>query len=138
MIQRFVPSGPSTSTMRYEVFRNKYSTDKQFDQVNEIYKRIMSEDKALCDAAQANVNSGVFTNGEMHPRMEKGPLYFQDTVRKTVMAHRARELVAGRLIEPARHELPNQPNSVVTRKDIDFCNGLTCPAISANTEQMVW
>ncbi|OAG44726.1 hypothetical protein AYO21_01216 [Fonsecaea monophora] len=76
-IQRFVPSGPVKSTMRYEVYRNKNSSDEDFELVNQIYKRIMSEDKYLCVNTQKNLNAGVFVNGELHPRMEKGPLFFQ-------------------------------------------------------------
>lgn len=49
--------------MHYQVFRNKNSSDADFELVNQIYKRIMSEDKALCDAAQKNLNAGVFING---------------------------------------------------------------------------
>lgn len=122
--------------MRYEVYRNKNSTDEQFDLVNQIYKRIMSEDKYLCDAAQKNINAGVFTNGEMHPRLEQGPLHFQKTVRETVMAHHAREQAAGKFIEPARATLPTQPNSVISKKDMDFCSSLACP--TANQEGLVW
>ena len=70
-MQRFVPSGPTRSTMRYEVYRNKKSSDADFEVISAMYKRIMSEDKELCTRAQKNLSAGVFVNGEMHPRMEK-------------------------------------------------------------------
>ena len=138
MIQRFVPHSASQSTMRYEVYRNKHSTDAEFDFVNQIYKRIMSEDKYLCDLAQKNINAGVFTNGEMHPRLEKGPLYFQKIVRETVTAHHDREVAMKKLIEPARQPLPATANSIISKKDIDFCSSLAAPCPAANQEGLVW
>ncbi|WPH03140.1 Hypothetical protein R9X50_00601500 [Acrodontium crateriforme] len=133
MVQRFVPKGPTSSSMQYQVFRNKHSSEEDFQNVNNIYKRIMSEDKALCDAAQKNLNAGVFINGEMHPRLEKGPLYFQKTVRENVMDHYAKEQVAKKEIWPARQVLPS--TAKVSQADIDFCSGLAC---STNQEALAW
>ncbi|KAK4610315.1 Carnitine monooxygenase oxygenase subunit [Fulvia fulva] len=126
MIQRFVPSSSSKSSMQYQVFRNKHSTDEQFDLVSQIYKRVMSEDKYLCNLAQQNINAGVFTNGELHPRLEKGPLYFQSNVRDTVMEHFEKEKRARKEIWPARPELPSTGNAKVSKADIEFCSGLSC------------
>ena len=135
MIQRFVPTGPKSSIMHYQVFRNKHSTDEQFDLVNQIYKRIMSEDKYLCDNAQKNLNAGVFINGEMHPRLEKGPLHFQKTVRDTVTAHYKREQAVKHEIWPATQQLPNTASA--TKQDIDFCSGLSS-ACQTLPETLVW
>ena len=134
MIQRFIPHGPTRSTMRYEVFRNKNSSEEDFQLVNQIYKRIMSEDKALCELAQKNLNAGVFLNGELHPRLEKGPLYFQKIVRDTVTAHFKSEQAAKEEIWPARQKLP-QLGSAVSKMDIDFCSSLACPS---NRVDLVW
>ncbi len=92
--------------------------------MNQIYKRVMSEDKALCDAAQKNLNAGVFINGELHARLEQGPLHFQHTVRKHVTAHYKLEQTAGTEIWPARQMLPN--SATVSKEDIDFCSTLAC------------
>lgn len=123
-IQRFIPHGPIKSTMRYEVYRNKTSSDEDFELVNQMYKRIMSEDKYLCNLAQKNINAGIFVNGELHPRMEKGPLYFQNLVREAVHEHHEREKRTGRQIWPARQTLPS--SALASQKDIDFCSGLAC------------
>ncbi|RMZ88477.1 hypothetical protein DV736_g4295, partial [Chaetothyriales sp. CBS 134916] len=131
--QRFVPRGPKSTLVRYEVFRNKNSSDEDFQLINEIYKRIMSEDKVLCDAAQRNINSGVFVNGEMHPKMEKGPLYFQKLVRESVTQHYKREQAAKAEIWPARQTLPTTAST--TQKDLEFCSGLAC---FTNQEGLVW
>ena len=135
MIQRFVPDSPTTSAMRYEVYRNKHSSEEQFDLINQIYKRVMSEDKALCDQAQRNLAAGVFINGEMHPRMEKGPLYFQKVVRDEVTAHAKREKAARKEIWPARQRLPDDEKGMQSQKDIDFCTGLAC---GVQQEGLAW
>lgn len=123
-MQRFVPTGPSKSVMRYEVYRNKNSSDADFEVISAMYKRIMSEDKELCTRAQKNLNTGVFVNGEMHPRMEKGPLFFQKVVRDLVTSHHKRETDAEREIFPARQQLPL--TAAVSQKDIDFCSAVDC------------
>jgi hypothetical protein len=119
--------------IRYEVFRNKNSSDEDFKLIDEIYKRIMSEDKALCDLAQKNINGGVFVAGEMHPVMEKGPLFFQKLVRENVTEHHKKEQAIKQEIWPARQTIPTTAS--VTRKDIDFCSGLAC---ETNKEGLVW
>lgn len=122
--------------MSYEVYRNKHSTEEQFDLVNQIYKRIMSEDKYLCDLAQKNLNAGVFVNGEMHPRLEQGPLHFQSKIRENVMDHHKQEQIAKKEIWPARQQLPNSGNAKVSMADIEFCSGLT--PCQPNKEQLAW
>ncbi|KAH7120747.1 Rieske [2Fe-2S] iron-sulfur domain-containing protein [Dendryphion nanum] len=132
-IQKFLPTGPNHSVMHYEVYRNKNSSEEDFQRINQMYKRIMSEDKALCDLAQKNLNAGVFINGEMHPKMEKGPLYFQKLIRDTVTEHHAREKIAREEIWPARQRLPD--TAIVSKEDIDFCTGLAC---GSNEKALVW
>ena len=121
--------------MRYEVFRNTKSTPEQFKIVNEMYKRVMSEDKALCAAAQKNVDAGVFVNGEMHPRLEQGPLHFQSQVRDNLTAHWKKEQAAGKEIHPARQEMPESKAGEVSKEDIAFCSGLSC---GATNSRLVW
>jgi len=91
MLQRFIPHGPTKSTMYYEVYRNKNASDSDFTVINEIYKRVMSEDKILCQLSQQNVNNGVFVNGEMHPRLEKGSLFIQRLSRADVVEYHKRQ-----------------------------------------------
>jgi hypothetical protein len=88
--------------MEYEVYRHKDASDKDFERIDSIFKRILSEDKWLCNNAQKNLNAGVFVNGEMHPRLESGPRFFQESVRKHLQTHRKQEEAAGKEIWPAR------------------------------------
>lgn len=126
-MQRFVPKGPNKSIMSYEVYRNKNSSDEDFQVINDIYKRIMSEDKYLCANAQKNINAGVFVNGELHPRMEQGPLFFQKSVRDIVTAHRKQEEKAKHEIWPARQNLPTSAKT--SAEDIGFCSSMDCSAL---------
>ncbi|KAH0431837.1 naphthalene -dioxygenase subunit alpha [Colletotrichum kahawae] len=123
-IQRFVPSGPGKSAMRYEVFRNKNSSDEDFTVISDMYKRIMSEDKYLCDNAQKNINAGVFVNGEMHPTMEKGPLFFQSKVRENLTAHFKKEQALGAQIWPAQQQVPK--TATASQEDTNFCSAVDC------------
>lgn len=109
--------------MRYEVYRNKNSSEEDFQLINSIYKRVMSEDKYLCVNSQKNLENGVFVNGELHPEMEKGPLYFQQMVRELVMGHHEREEKEGHEIWPAQQRLPGSAST--SREDMDFCSKLT-------------
>jgi hypothetical protein len=101
-MQRFVPHGPLKSTMRYEVYRHKEAPREEFDFIASMYRRVMSEDKALCEASQKNLNRNVFVSGEMHPRLEQGPLFFQSLCRDLVKEHREREMMIKREIWPAQ------------------------------------
>ncbi|KAK5164125.1 uncharacterized protein LTR77_010216 [Saxophila tyrrhenica] len=134
MIQKFLPDSATKSTLHYEVYRNKNSSDEEFKLISEMYARVMAEDKILCDRAQKNLNAGVFVNGEMHPKCEKGPLYMQSKVRDAVTDHYRREKAAGAEIWPARQKLPG--NALVSQEDIDMCNGLDCTA--PQQEGLVW
>lgn len=114
--------------MRYEVYRNKNSSDEDFEIIDSMYKRIMSEDKYLCANAQKNLNTGVFVNGEMHPTMEKGPLFFQKSVRDLMQAHHKREVDANCEIWPARQALPKAAST--SENDVGFCSAVDCCRIN--------
>jgi len=123
-IQRFVPSSPVKSVMKYEVYRNKNSSDEDFTVINEMYKRIMSEDKVLCANTQKNLNAGIFVNGELHPELEKGPLFFQRTVREIVTAHWKKEQLADGEIWPAQQVIPK--SALASQDDANFCTAVDC------------
>ena len=58
MIQKFLPDTATKSTLHYEVYRNKTSSDADFKLISEMYARVMAEDKVLCERAQKNLNAG--------------------------------------------------------------------------------
>ncbi len=122
-MMRCVPTSATTCDMQYEVYRHKDAPDSEFDEINQIYKRILSEDKWLCNETQKNLNAGTYINGQMHSKYESGPLYFQRLVRKMLTEHRKIE-------EKNKGELwPAAPSMAVsggTDEDVAFCSSLSC------------
>lgn len=133
MIQRFLPSGPDRSSMQYQIFRNKNSTEEEFQQQAQMYSRIVAEDKALCEGSQKNLSSGAFVNGELHPILEHGPLYFQKTNREAIKQHYMVEQEAKCEIWPARQKLPDVATTSV--EDEAICMAL---ANRLGQEGLVW
>jgi hypothetical protein len=124
MVQKFLPTSPTTSTMSYEIYRNKHSTSADFHLIADMYERVMREDKVLCTNAQKNLERGVFVNGQLHPKYEKAPLFFQATTREVVMAHAELEKREGGEIWPAKQKMGEDTG--VSDKDEEFCKGLSC------------
>jgi hypothetical protein len=110
--------------MEYEVYRHKDASDEDFENIDAMFKRILGEDKWLCNETQKNLNSGIYVSGEMHSRMEKGPLFLQQTVRKHVQDHYDLEQKMKREIWPARQVLPDSAET--TKEDELFCASLAC------------
>ncbi|KAF4835882.1 Carnitine monooxygenase oxygenase subunit [Colletotrichum tropicale] len=134
-IMRCVPVSATQTKMEYEVYRNKNSTEEEFTSISEFFKQVLREDKDLCNGAQRNLNAGIFMNGELHPRVEKGPLFFQQVTRDLVVTHRQKEVNEGDEIWPAtpRHEVSKK-----TDEDVSFCKGLDCIASPERMEGLAW
>lgn len=116
--------------MRYEVYRNKNSSDAEFETIHQIYKSMMSENKDLCVETQKNLNTGVSTTGQLDSTEER-PVDFQTLVRGLLAEHHKREEDAGEQIWPARQRLPKE--EAVSKEDMDFCSKLTSNDTSALT-----
>ncbi|KAJ5953627.1 hypothetical protein N7454_000523 [Penicillium verhagenii] len=129
MIQKFLPRSANSSKMAYEIYRNKNSGDEDFHAISDMYERVMREDKVLCDNAQKNLDRNVFVSGELHPKFEKAPLFFQSTAREVITEHFEREKAEGREIWPAKQKVPC--NSQVSDKDEAICAALSCGAQKA-------
>jgi len=135
MIQKFMPSSPTTSKMSYEIYRNKSSSDAEFHLIADMYERVMREDKVLCDAAQKNLDRSVFVNGQLHPKYEKAPLFFQQTVRQVVTEHYEREKREGREVWPAKQTM--RENAMTSESDEAVCRGIEC-ADGGRKEVLAW
>lgn len=105
-LQRFVSISPTHCSVRYEVYRHKDSSDKDFDQITQAYKQIISEDKSLCE------------NTQKIPGTENGPLYFQSLIRDILQEHHQREETAKREIWPARQALPESDSTTKDDEDL--------------------
>ncbi|RHZ64500.1 hypothetical protein CDV55_105088 [Aspergillus turcosus] len=121
-MMRCVPTSPTTCSMEYEVYRHIDASDEEFEYIDSFFKRVLDEDKGLCNAAQKNLNAGVFVNGQLHPDLESAPLFFQNTVRTLLRNHRHEERKVNREIWPARQHSAGQE----TAEDIAFCSELAC------------
>lgn len=130
-MMRCVPTSAHHCSMEYEVYRHKDASDADFEHIDSMFKRILGEDKWLCNNAQKNLEAGIYVSGEMHSRMEQGPLFFQQTVRKHVQEHYEREKRLQREIWPARQVLPE--SAVGAKQDELFCAGLAC-----HDKDMLW
>lgn len=133
MIQKFLPRSANSSKMAYEIYRNKNSGDEDFHAISDMYERVMREDKVLCDNAQKNLDRNVFINGELHPKFEKAPLFFQKTAREVITEHFEREKAEGGEIWPAKQKV--SCNSQVSEKDEEICASLSC---GARKEILAW
>ena len=134
-IMRCIATSAGKTKMEYEVYRHKTASDGDFKDICDSFQQILKEDKELCNAAQENLNGGIFQSGELHPRVEKGPLYFQSLTKKLVMHHRNEEETLGREIwrVTPRHKTTDQ-----TRKEIDFCNSLEAGTCAAENQTLEW
>ncbi|KAJ5415196.1 Aromatic-ring-hydroxylating dioxygenase alpha subunit [Penicillium sp. CMV-2018d] len=125
-LMRCVPTSVRTCSMEYEVYRHKEASDEDFDYIDSFFKRVLNEDKYLCNAVQKNLNAGVFVNGQLHPGLESAPLFFQNTVRSLLRKHRE-EGKREKELWPARQ---NSTGSA-TAEDIVFCAELACNGLSS-------
>lgn len=134
MIQKFLPAGAKKSSMHYEVYRNKHSSQEDFDVISKTYAKVMGEDKVLCNNAQKNINTGVYVTGQLHPKHEKAPIFIQGLIREAVNEHFKRERMEGREIWPAQQQLPE--NATTTMADVEICQGISCGV--QNEELLAW
>ena len=65
------------------------------------YQKVTQEDIDLCNAAQQNLQRGVYVSGPLHPFHEEGVLAFQNMVKKVLAKHVEDEQKAGKKIWPA-------------------------------------
>ncbi|KAL5117567.1 hypothetical protein ACEQ8H_004460 [Pleosporales sp. CAS-2024a] len=135
MIQKFMPASPTSSKMYYEIYRNKNSTDEEFHLIADMYERVMREDKILCDGAQKNLDRGVFVNGQLHPKYEKAPLFFQNTVRQVITEHYEKEKKEGKEIWPTKQMM--KENARVSDRDEEICKGIECNS-DGQKENLAW
>lgn len=126
-IMRCVPVSATKVKMEYDVFRQKHATQDNFSRIDSFFKQVLREDKDLCNGAQGNLNGGVFTNGQLHPDKEMGPLFFQEVVRRAVMEHRGLEEreAGGRPVWPATPGVVAGPAATDKLGEEEaFCAGL--------------
>lgn len=103
--------------MQYEVYRNIHSSDQDFEELDQFFKQVESEDKYLCTNAQKNINAGGYVSGPLHPLNEKGVMHFKSLVKGLLVEHRDKEKSLGREITPAKRS----PTSSDVEEEELFC-----------------
>ncbi|KAL4866619.1 ring hydroxylating alpha subunit-domain-containing protein [Aspergillus spectabilis] len=104
-LMRCVPISASQTQMQDEVYRDNEASDGAFHKIDGIFKKVLREDKDLCNAAQKNMNTELYIHGNLHSQNEKGPLFFQRTVKDLVVGHHRVEEKEGREVWPATPDL---------------------------------
>ncbi|KAJ9616571.1 hypothetical protein H2200_000290 [Cladophialophora chaetospira] len=127
------PKSATRVSLEYEVFRHKDATDAAFTEGYDFFKQVEIEDKELCNAAQKNLNTGIYAAGELEPHQEVGVLYAQKLIREAVMGHRKLEQQnGGHEIWPARLSKSQAGDN----EDMEFCEELERCAIG--TKEVEW
>lgn len=116
--------------MEYEVYRKVDGDPAEFEKVDQLFKRVLSEDKWLCNETQKSLAAGVYVNGPLHPAYESGPLYFQSIVKKAVLEHRKEEEKQKSFIWPASPAVGSSAG-----EDEAFCAGLSC---GSESKSLAW
>ena len=66
-----MPLSASQTKLEYEVYRHKDCSDDMWTRIQDLFRTVQFEDKDLSEAAQKNLNAGVFNSGQLHPRVEQ-------------------------------------------------------------------
>ena len=109
-LMRCIPTGPKTSRQEFDVFKlhTQKGTPEDYQAMIEFYKRVESEDVALCNATQRNMERGVYVAGPLHPFREEGVIAFQEMVQRLLQEHLVLEAANGSEIWPARQDSKRQ------------------------------
>ncbi|KAJ9144620.1 Rieske domain-containing protein [Pleurostoma richardsiae] len=126
-----VPTSPTTSLMRYEVYRSKSATPEELKEKLDFFAQVEGEDKWLANGAQHNLNSDTFTVGPFHPDVEEAVTYVGGLVKKMLHDHVAEEKNRGEEWWPARR-INIKGTSDTTAEDEAFCRGVCAAASGAN------
>ena len=83
-VERFVPAGHRHTQVIYDYFfRDPYARGANNDVVA-MGCAVLDEDRAICEAVQRNLESGVYDTGRLSPRHENGVHAFQQWVRASL------------------------------------------------------
>ena len=75
-VERYDPLGPSRTRVRYSFAFAEPSAATNAETVR-LSGMTLDEDRAICEAVQRNLDSGVYTSGVLSPRYEQGVAAFQ-------------------------------------------------------------
>ena len=82
-LEQFVPLGPGVTRVAYRYFSRDGTLDEE---VSRLSKLLLMEDAAICEAVQRNLDAGIYEQGVLSPRHERGVELFQRLVRRATSA----------------------------------------------------
>ncbi|MDQ1521003.1 MAG: choline monooxygenase [Actinomycetota bacterium] len=85
-VERFVPDGPSDTYVVYDYFFADLDAINENAEVVRLGCDILDEDRAICEAVQRNLETGIYDTGVLSPRHENGVAAFQQWVRESLGA----------------------------------------------------
>ena len=102
-LMRTVPTSVTTTRQEYDVYKlnTQHATPEAHQRMIGFYRKVTQEDIDLCNAAQQNLQRGIYVSGPLHPFHEEGALAFQSMVKRILSEHMEDEQKAGRKIWPA-------------------------------------
>lgn len=128
-IMRVIPTSPTTVTTEYQVYRNPNSSEEIFQKAASFFEGIELEDYDLCNGVQQNLNTGVYVQGPLHTKRERGVLYFKSLVQADLKKHLREEQAAGREIWPAKRN--QQLHKEIVEQE-QFCSAVCACAQKQN------
>lgn len=98
---RVLPITATHTILQYDIYTKKGLPDAEKKEFVDFLQLVELEDYNLCQATQKNLNQGIYGSGFLHPKKERGVLYYQGLVRDMVKEHFALEEKKGGIVNPA-------------------------------------
>jgi choline monooxygenase len=83
-VERFVPHGVRHTRVIYDYFFADLDAVETNAETVRLGCEILDEDRAICEAVQRNLESGIYDSGVLSPRHENGVAAFQQWVRESL------------------------------------------------------
>jgi choline monooxygenase len=83
-VERFLPEGPRRTRVVYQYYFREGTDREAREESTRMSAELMDEDRAICEAVQRNLESGVYDTGELSPKHEQGVAAFQALVKEAL------------------------------------------------------
>jgi choline monooxygenase len=85
-VERIVPVAPRRTKVVYDYFFRDLAAEPRNKEVVRLGCDILDEDRVICEAVQANLETGVYDTGVLSPRHENGVAAFHEWVEESMRA----------------------------------------------------
>lgn len=129
---RVLPMSAGHTILQYDIYTKKGLADAEKKEFVDFLQLVELEDFNLCQLTQKNLNQGIYNSGFLHPKKERGVLFYQGLVRDMVKEHLALEDAKGGPINPAF--LGGSDNADVQELN-ELCSKLECSGPAAKATE---